>query len=278
MAGALGLAADQPFLVVGQRHGDHQPGSLPGGEPQRRPDHRSGRRRRLDAAVAARRRADHAGGLAPPDRLPAHAGAASCGFRSTARSGRRAGGADVTANSENVDVVARGEADIGRQIVGPKGMAGSAWPCGSCNRVVGWPPMGGARFAGTFTGRPTTASSPDSSARRAQCLRLPAGAGQRSGEVRLGRRHGGTTMVQASLDGEGGAGAGSSRRCWAAGRTLGDAAGLAAGRADADQVADVAGPGSRSTGAGQRGSSAGSRSRARPASRTSPSSTPARRA
>jgi translocation and assembly module TamB len=56
----------------------------------------------------------------------------------------------VGATSQNVDLTARGEADIGRQVTGPKGMAVTL-VARSTSRLLSWPAMGPARFSGVFT-------------------------------------------------------------------------------------------------------------------------------
>ncbi len=61
---------------------------------------------------------------------------------------------DIALNvtSQNIDVGARGEADFGRQIVGPKGMQ-VAILARQGQRFLGFPRMGAARMSGTLSGR-----------------------------------------------------------------------------------------------------------------------------
>jgi translocation and assembly module TamB len=252
MAGALGLAADKPFLVdasatgttsqgrfqVASRSGDLTPIQAQGAwTPQ------SGQADGRIALAASRLLSGYQHMLGPELRFQVNGAKAADGLEAL----------NVTANSDNADVVARGEADIGRQIVGPKGLAvGMAMR--QFNRVVGWPPMGGARFAGTFTGKldhGLVAGQIALDAPNAWGYRLA----RASGPAKLGWGgwDGGTTMVQASLGGEGGAGAGLfAALLGGRPRLAGEVVWLSDGRMLVKSV-NVAGPGLTVTGAGSSG-------------------------
>src|SRR6185312_14188353 len=204
IAGALGLAANQPFLIqasatgttsqgrfqVASRSGDlvpiqgHGTWTPQGGEADGQ-----------IALAASRLLAGYQHMLGPQAKFQITGAKAADGLYAL----------DVRANSDNVALVLRGEADIGRQIVGPKGLAVGI-VARDTQRVVGWPAMGAGRFAGTFTGRLGRGLVAGRVA-----IDAPNGLGYRlarvSGPASLGWG-GGQIVVQAALDGEGGQGAG----------------------------------------------------------------------
>ena len=252
MAGALGLAADQPFLVEASATGTTSQGRFQVGS-------RSGALTPIQGQGAWNPQGGAADGRVAlaASRLLAgyqHMFGPELRFQITgSKAGDGLDALNITANSDNIDIVARGEADIGRQIVGGKGLAVGG-VVRQFNRVVGWPAMGGARFAGTFTGKPDhglLAGQISLDAPNAWGYRLA----RASGPARLGWGgwEGGSTLVQASLDGEGGSGAG----LFAAllgGRphVAGEVVWLPDGRMLVKSV-DVAGPGLKVTGTGASG-------------------------
>jgi translocation and assembly module TamB len=112
---------------------------------------------------------------------------------------------NATLSAENIDATAVGEADIGRQMVGPKGMAVTAL-VRQAQRVLAWPAMGAARFSGTLSGRRDVGDVAGQ-----LVVQQPAALGYRlaqvSGPARLAWDRAGLT-AQATLDGQGGQGAG----------------------------------------------------------------------
>jgi translocation and assembly module TamB len=112
---------------------------------------------------------------------------------------------DLAATSENLDLTAKGEADLGRRIAGPKGVAVTLL-ARQANRLLGWPTMGGATFAGTFSGRLDKGllggrlAVDAASALGYRLARV-------SGPAKLGWG-GGQVTLQSTLDGQGGQGSG----------------------------------------------------------------------
>ena len=122
----------------------------------------------------------------------------------------------ASANAANADLTAQGEADIGRQTTGPKGVAVTL-VARSVAPFLGWPPMQGGRFAGAFTGqrdRWTLAGNVS--------LDAPAAFGYAlarvQGPLKVVQKAGETTLT-ADLSGDGGRARASRRPCWAGGRT-----------------------------------------------------------
>ncbi len=204
MAGALGLAADKPFLVeasatgttsqgrfeVGSRSGDLVPLQAQGAwTPQ------SGQANGQVTLAASRLLTGYQHMLGPQARFQITGAKAADGLEAL----------NVTAGSDNIDLVARGEADLGRQIVGPKGLAVGI-VARQAQRIIGWPAMGGARFAGTFNGKPSGAVLSGQLA-----VEAPNAWGYRlaraTGPARLAWG-GGQIVVQGALNGEGGQGGG----------------------------------------------------------------------
>ncbi len=151
LAGALGLAANQPFLVSATASGTTSQGRF-------HVDSRSGPLVPVAADGAWTPRGGQASGqivLAASKYLTWYQHWFGPDLRFQV-SGARAADAlqDVTLNvkSQNIDVDARGEADFGRQVVGPKGMQ-VAILAREGQRFLGFPQMGAARMTGTLSGR-----------------------------------------------------------------------------------------------------------------------------
>jgi len=204
MAGALGLAADKPFLIEASAVGTTSQGRFQVAS-------RSGELTPIEAQGAWTPQSGEADGsvtlaasrlltgfqqmLGPQARFKIIGAKAPSGLEAV----------NIAADSDNIDLVARGEADIGHATVGPKGLA-VGLVARQFNRVIGWPAMGGARFAGTFTGhldRGLLAGRIAVDAPNAWGYRLA----RAEGPAKLGWG-GGTIMVQSALDGAGGQGAG----------------------------------------------------------------------
>ena len=151
LAGALGLAPAQPFLVSATASGATSRGRF-------HIDSRSGPVVPIAADGAWTPHGGQAGGqivLASSKYLTWY----QLWFGPDMRfqvSGARAADVlqDVTlgVTSQNIDVSARGEADFGRQLVGPKGMQ-VAILARQGQRFLGFPQMGAARMSGTLSGR-----------------------------------------------------------------------------------------------------------------------------
>ena len=151
IAGALGLAPAQPFLVSASASGTTSQGRF-------HVDSRSGPVVPIAADGAWTPQGGQAGGriaLASSKYLTwyQHWFGPDLSFQV---SGARAtdGLQNVALNvaSQNIDVGARGEADFGRQIVGPNGLQ-VAILARQGQRFLGFPQMGGARMTGTLSGR-----------------------------------------------------------------------------------------------------------------------------
>ncbi|HEY1751000.1 MAG TPA: translocation/assembly module TamB domain-containing protein [Caulobacteraceae bacterium] len=204
MAGSFGMAADKPFLISASATGTTEQGrffvtshsgdivplegqgswSPAGGEAQGRM-----------VLAASRLLAGYQHMLGPEAQFHITGARAADGYNAMS----------LTASSENVDLTASGEGDIAAQTVGPKGIAVTVL-ARDAQRLIGWPAMGAARFAGTLSGKLS---------RGAMAGRLsvegPKALGYQlarvSGPAKLVWAPGGPT-VQAALDGEGGAGNG----------------------------------------------------------------------
>ncbi|HVM99928.1 MAG TPA: translocation/assembly module TamB domain-containing protein [Caulobacteraceae bacterium] len=204
IAGALGLAPNQPFVVQAQATGTTSQGQF-------QVLSRSGA---LQPIVAQGRWTPRGGQAAGRIVLAASKYLAGWQHMLGPLAQFRVDGArapdgldriNLVATSENIDLTAAGEADLGRQIVGPKGLQ-TALVVRDAERVIGWPPVGGARFAGVLTGRldrwsATGALSADTPS--AFDYRLARVAGP--AKMTVG---GGQIDLVATLDGEGGAGRG----------------------------------------------------------------------
>ena len=204
IAGALGLAADKPFLVEASATGTtsegrfqvaSRSGALTPIEAQGAWTPQSGEADGRVTLAASRLLTGYQHMLGPEARFRITGAKAADGLEAV----------NVTADSDNINLAARGEADIGRAVVGPKGLA-VGMVARQFQRVVGWPAMGGARFAGTFTGgldHGLLAGQISVDGPNAWGYRLA----RADGPAKLGWG-GGQIVVQASLDGLGGQGAG----------------------------------------------------------------------
>ena len=151
MAGSAGLAADQPFYAsasatgttsagrfqLESRSGDASPAEAQGAwTPQ------GGEADGRITLAASRLLAGYQRMLGPEAR-----------FRVTgAKAADSLNAMTLAVTSENVDLTAAGDADLGRRIAGPKGVAMTLL-ARQAQRLIGWPAMGAARFAGTLSGR-----------------------------------------------------------------------------------------------------------------------------
>ena len=151
MAGALGLAADQPFFVSASAsgtisHGQFQATSRVGGvvplqgagawTPQ------GGSAQGQVTLAASRWLSGYQKMLGPQASFQIAGVKAADGFFNT----------DLSVTSANVDIVGHGEADVGRLTTSPKGGAVTI-TARSIASVLGWPPTKGARLVGTFAGQ-----------------------------------------------------------------------------------------------------------------------------
>ena len=204
LAGALGLAADQPFLISVHARGTTSRGSFQALS-------RSGALTPLQAAGAWTPAGGSAAGrltlaasrlltgyqkmLGPEARFSASGAKVPDGFYTL----------DLSATSENVRLAAKGEADLGRMAAGPRGLAVTLAAV-SASRILGWPQMGGAQLAGVLSG---------GGARWTLAGQL-AVEGASAWNYRLARVRGpgrlvwqkGEIGLDIALDGEGGAGSG----------------------------------------------------------------------
>lgn len=204
IAGSLGLAADQPFMVQALAHGTTSQGGFS-------LTTRSGATSPAEAVGAW-----SPGGGQAHGRLTLAASRLLSGYQhmvgpeaafqiSGARVADGFEALEVSATSENVDLTARGEADLGRRQSGPKGLSVNI-VARQAQRVIGWPAMGGGRFAGVFTLQPDRWSlAGDGAVDAPQALgyRLA----QVAGPVRLSQQ-GGDTTLQANVTGAAGQGQG----------------------------------------------------------------------
>ncbi|MFI4933424.1 MAG: translocation/assembly module TamB domain-containing protein [Caulobacterales bacterium] len=204
LAGVLGLAPDRPFYLTANATGTTSQGRF-------QVSSRSGAATPIEAAGAWSPAGGQAQGdvtlaasrlltgyqmmLGPQARFQVTGARAADGFY----------GLSLIATSENVDLTAKGEADIGRMTTAPVGLAVTL-VARSASRVLSWPPMGAARFAGALTGdrdRWVLAGTGSVDAPGAYGYRLA----RVEGPVRLSNQKGQLTL-DASVNGEGGAGSG----------------------------------------------------------------------
>ena len=186
MAGALGLAADQLFNVIANASGTVSQGrfhveSLSGplvpiaGDGAWTPSGGQANGRIVLAASKYLTWFQHWFG--PDLRFQIAGSRAADGLQNLA----------LNLASENIDVGARGEADLGRRTFGPKGLPGvdPGAPGSALSRL----PADGRGPPERLADRQPGSLDAGRSARggRTDGVRLPAGAGQRSGEVRVGR-------------------------------------------------------------------------------------------
>ncbi|MFI4976534.1 MAG: translocation/assembly module TamB domain-containing protein [Caulobacterales bacterium] len=204
LGGALGLAADQPFLLsiiangtthkgnfqLTSRIGEVSPAEASGAW---NPAGGSAHGRILLAA--SRLLAGYQKRLGPEAAFDIAGARQADGFYATT----------LSVLSQNVDLTAKGEADLGRLTAGPGGMAVTLAARDS-NLILSWPKMGASNFSGTFTGdsdkwRLAGALAVDGA--QAAGYRLVRAAGPTSLT-----RQGGEMALQTSLDGQGGQGSG----------------------------------------------------------------------
>ncbi len=151
VAGALGLAADQPFALTANASGTTSQGRFDA-------DSRSGALTPFTGSGAW----TPAGGSAQ-GRVTLAASRWLSGYQrimgeqaEVTLTGAKApdGFFDIVgaATSTNLDITAKGEADIGRQTTGPKGMAVTL-VARSIAPLLSWPASQGGRWVGTATGR-----------------------------------------------------------------------------------------------------------------------------
>jgi len=204
LAGMLGLAADQPFLMTA-----HAAGSLRQG--QVRIDTRVGQTSPLEVAGGW----TPAGGAAKGD-IELGASSLLAHYRDMVGpsakfdiSGHKAsdGFYDFTlaANAENASLAAHGEADVGAMATGPKGLAIDA-RVGAANRLISFPKMGAARLVGTLTGNRKHWWIAGSAAVE-QMADGPYALARVTGPIRL-ENQGPDLLIQADVAGQGGAGRG----------------------------------------------------------------------
>lgn len=249
LAGSLGLPADQPFFVSAHAGGTTSRGQFTLAS-------RNGETSPAEASGAWTPAGGQASGrvtLAASRLLSGYQHMLGPELRFQIAGARAADGFDaitLAATSDNVDLTARGEANLGRRSVGPKGMAVTL-AARQINRIVGWPQMGAARFSGALSTAPKRwslagqigAETPDGLGYRLTSVQGPARLDWRGGEFDL----------QLSLDGVGGTGSGVVAALLGArphGAT--ELVWLTDGRLLAKSIA-VDGPGLKVTGAGQRG-------------------------
>jgi translocation and assembly module TamB len=249
LAGALGLPADQPFLLRVSADGKTSAGrftaiAISGAQ---RPIEASGAwspqggqasgRVLLNASTLTR---DYAQRLGPDVRFAGSGRKASADFYQL----------DLQAASENLSLRAQGLGDLGARRLGPKGLSLTATSA-SLSRITGGPQMGPARLTGVLTG--------DGAAWRfagqAAVEKLAMGGyglDQVSGPLQLGLDKGGAT-VKASLVSRGGRGAGwTAAVLGGAPRANVEAARLADGRLSL-RTLEVTGAGLKLTASGSRG-------------------------
>ena len=204
LGGSAGLAADQPFYVSASATGTSSAGRF-------QLTSRSGGASPAEAQGAWTPQGGEADGrftLAASRLLSGYQRMLGPEARFRVTGAKAADGLNVmtlSLTSENVDVTAAGEADLGRQVVGPKGVAVTLL-ARQADRLIGWPEMGAARFAGTISGRMNrgvlsgqlTVQNPSA---------LGYQLAQVSGPARLDWGNGPLT-VQTTMDGAGGQGAG----------------------------------------------------------------------
>jgi translocation and assembly module TamB len=204
LAGSLGLAADQPFGVVASADGTTSQGRF-------QVTSRSGQIVPINGAGAWNPNGGQASGhiaLASSKYLTGYRQMLGPEVAVDISGQKAADGLSAIAfhgSSENADLTLQGEADLGRQIIGPKGVQ-TAMTLRDAKRVMGWPQVGGARFVGLLTGnlqRWSAAGSFAADAPEAFDYRLT----RMSGPTRIDVGDG-LIQVQSTMDGEGGAGRG----------------------------------------------------------------------
>jgi translocation and assembly module TamB len=204
IAGSFGLAANQPFSIEAHASGTtsqgqytitSRSGALTPIEGAGAWTPRGGEAHGRITLAASRFLTGYQGMLGPQAAFEITGARAADGFEAIA----------LTANSENVDLTARGEADLGRRASGPKGLAVTIF-ARQAQRILHWPAMGAGRFAGTFATQPGgwKLAGPVT-------IEAPNGLGYRlaqaSGPAELDWRNGEMTL-KAALDGAGGQGSG----------------------------------------------------------------------
>jgi translocation and assembly module TamB len=249
LAGALGLAVDQPFFLSAHAHGTISQGSFSlisrsGGvvpavasgawTPQ------GGSAAGQVTLAASRLLAGYQKMLGPQARFSIAGAKAADGLQALT----------VDVASDNLRLGARGEGDIGRLATGPKGLAVTL-AVASGSRLIAWPQMGSANLSGVVTGGKDRWSLVGNLA-----VDAPAALGYRlarvQGPVKLALQ-GRQLTLDVALDGQGGAGSGlaaallGGRPHAAAQLTR-----LADGRLVMTSL-DLVGPGLKMTGQGQRG-------------------------
>ncbi len=249
LAGALGLAANAPFLLavsatgttsqgrfqVASRSGTVTPAEAIGGwTPQ------GGAATGHIVLAASRLLAGYQTRLGPEARFAVDGVKAVDGFDALT----------LSINSANVQLVAKGEADIARRRIGPRGLAVTL-AASPAARLLSWPEMGRTNFSGLLAGAADRWSLAGDLA-----IETPSALG-----YRLGRAHGpahlawqaGELTLGLTLDGEGGSGSGVAAALLGA-RPHGAAelTWLRDGRLMMTSL-ELAGPGLKLTGAGQRG-------------------------
>jgi len=204
LAGALGLAANQPLLVSASATGTTSQGRF-------QVESRSGKVTPIVAAGAWTPRGGQASGriiLAASTHLTGYQrmlGPAVQFQVSGARAADRLDDIVFATTSENVDLSGRGEADLGRQTTGPKGMQISLL-VRQAQRLLGFPKMGAARLTGTLNGRadrwtlagPLAVDAPSAFGYQLAQVRGPVKLDWSAGQLAIG----------ATMDGSGGAGRG----------------------------------------------------------------------
>ena len=204
LAGAAGLAADQPFYVSASATGTTSAGrfqlaSRSGGvstaEAQGAWTPQGGEADGRITLASSRLLTGYQRMLGPEARFRITGAKAADGLNATT----------LALTSENIDLTAAGEADLGRQVAGPKGVAVTLL-VRQAQRLIGWPAMGAVRFAGTLSGQTKRGALAGQ-----LTVQNPSALGyqlaQVSGPARLDWGDGPLT-VQATMDGVGGQGSG----------------------------------------------------------------------
>ena len=204
IAGALGLAADQPFEIKASAHGTTSQGAF-------QVTSRSG----AVTPIVGDGAWSPAGGkgqgqivLASTKLLSGYAHMLGPLLAFQVNGAKAADGLyalDAVTHSDNADITAHGEADLGRHVTGPKGLAVTIL-AKEAKRVIGWPEMGGGQFIGALTLKPDGWSLDGNASID----------GPNAFGYRLARLQGPTKLVganhqlvlQATVDGSGGAGQG----------------------------------------------------------------------
>jgi translocation and assembly module TamB len=204
LAGSTGLAADQPFYVSASATGttsagrfqlSSRVGAASPAEAQGAWTPRGGEADGRFTLAASRLLTGYQRMLGPEVRFHVTGAEASDGLNAMT----------LAVTSENVDVTAAGEADLVRQVTGPKGVAVTLL-ARQAQRLVSWPALGAARFAGTFSGQGKRgALAGQLTVQNASAVGYQLA--QVSGPARLEWGNGPLT-VQATMDGAGGQGAG----------------------------------------------------------------------